>query len=159
MQKCYKCRGVRRRQIFGSLSYRCSSLQHRSIFWHNPPLVSLFCITRDSFLDRVFDVDELTALTEMLRYWFQTSAAGRVGRSGDCRCEARIYAFPRSETEAIRQRLQARSRQAAIDTADPDQLVVTGPATPVTAPADVGVWRQILSDQQLQHACVMLRFC
>lgn len=115
-------------------------------------------INRPQFLDRVMTIEELHELTDMLRQWYRIAAAMRPGEQGYCLCDAIIHTFPRPDREAICDALSARLPGASIDQSDPDELRIVSPLRKVTESADVEVWRHVLAEPLLAHACVILRF-
>jgi hypothetical protein len=115
------------------------------------------CIARNAFLDRAIDFLELAALANMLREWYGLRSGPDGASSGRIWCEARIYAFPRPATEGIRQSISARLPDCEIRASAADELTVTGPARSADAPADLRVWREVLAEPSVQHACVLLR--
>jgi hypothetical protein len=119
-------------------------------------LMAVFCVIRKKFLDRVFQVGELAALAEMFAQWYLI-VAGDQGRNGIFHCEARIYAFPRTDAAAIRQSLAEKLPDAEFSQPDPDELQVIGPATSVDVDPDLSIWREVLSNRRLEHVCLLLR--
>jgi hypothetical protein len=118
--------------------------------------VGIFCISRKQLLDRALDLDELSALADMLRRWYLLCAPDSE-EPGKVHCEARIYAFARTEREAIREALLARLPEIAIDAADPDELGLIGSTQKADRPVDISPWRAVLSEPLFGHACLLLR--
>lgn len=118
--------------------------------------MGILCIARNTFLDRAIDFFELAALVNMLREWYGLRAAG-AAHTGRVWCEARIYAFPRTATEGIRQAISARLPDCAVQASLADELAVIGPARAADAPADLRVWREALAEPLVQNVCVLLR--
>jgi hypothetical protein len=119
-------------------------------------IMAVFCITRKKFLDRVLPLDDLAALAEMLRQW-SLIVAGDQEPSNLVYGEARIYAFPRPDREAMRLSLSARLPEAVFPECGPDELHVTGPPTSTNETPDLSVWREVLCDPQLVDVCIFLR--
>lgn len=102
------------------------------------------------------DIAELSAFANMLRLWYDLRAANRT-QSGRISCEARVYAFPRTAADAIRQALSVRLRDCEVQPSAADELTVIGPTQSTDALPDVAVWREVLSEPLVQSACVLLR--
>ncbi len=111
---------------------------------------------RKQFIDRVFRLDELGEMTEMLLRWYLLRA-GDPGRSGQSRCEAFVYAFARPDGQAIQQSLASELPDATFDASDPDELRISGASRAAGDSPDLSVWRVVLSEPMLEHACVLLR--
>ena len=118
--------------------------------------MGLFYISRKSFLDRQFDFGQLSALVEMLRQWYLAKPLGCQGAEYAF-CEARIFGYPRQDSESIRSSLSAKQPAARFDNSDPDELRMTGPTTSIFSPIDLSTWSQVLSEPLIQHACLLLR--
>jgi len=119
------------------------------------PVMGIFCITRKQFLDRLMDMDELTAMTDMLASWYSSRTTN--GVSGTWHCEARIYCFAHSERERILNSIQARLPGAGIDSSDPEELHIIGASTGAGQDPDLSVWNVILSDSSAENLCVLFR--
>src|SRR5579884_392009 len=115
-----------------------------------------FSITRPRWLDRLFSVDDLGALIEMLRHWY-VHAAGEGSPDGAMTLGAVTYAFPRPEQPALRDSLSQQIPDATFDASDPDELRIIGSPRSATADSDVSLWREVLCEPRLAHTCVMLR--
>lgn len=118
--------------------------------------MALFTIARKKYLDRLFTVDELSAIVEMLRLW-------RLEKSPGCESqvrvdvECRISWFPRPQREAIVNALRPRLLQANIDMSDPDEIKLVACPQSLTDETDLTLWRECLAEPMLKHTCVMLR--
>jgi hypothetical protein len=113
-------------------------------------------ITRKAFLDRVFAMDELSALTEMLCRWYVTTA-GLEGNKGRLRSEARVYCFARPLGSVIRESVQRLVTSVSTDGSIEDELRFTSIAQAVTDAPNLELWRIVLCDPNVQTACVRLR--
>jgi hypothetical protein len=118
--------------------------------------MAIFCLMRKQFLDRVFRLDELGEMTEMLVRWYLLRA-GDLGRSGQSRCEAFVYAFARPNGQAIQKSLALELPGATFDASDPDELRISGESRAAGDSPDLSVWRVVLSEPKLEHTCVLLR--
>jgi len=118
--------------------------------------VEPFCITRQQFLDRIFTIDELAALVEMLRLW-------RLGQSRGCegevfvQLECRISWFARSQMSAIQNALGPRLGGLRIEASNPDEIQISGPRQCITEEIDLIILRECLCEILLNHVCLMLR--
>jgi hypothetical protein len=113
-------------------------------------------IVRKEFLDRVFAVEELGSLIDMLCQWYLLSVGGS-GQQGQLLLEARIYCFPRSLGKAIADSLSSQLSGCQIVTIDPDELRVFAAAQSVNTPPSLEMWHTVLSDALTQGTCVRLR--
>lgn len=118
--------------------------------------MALFTIARRRFLDRVFTVDELAAMVDMLRFWRLEKSPG---------CESQVHAdlecciswFPRAQREAIFNALRQRLVEPSIDTSDPDEIRIQVNSQCLLSDVDLSLWGQCLAEPMLKQACVMLR--
>ncbi|MGE5609038.1 MAG: hypothetical protein ACM359_07275 [Bacillota bacterium] len=107
-------------------------------------------------MDRTLTIEQLGDMGGMLSMWYLLRA-NKVGQKAEVQCEARVYAFPRPEGNKICQAVQARLPDATLALPQLDELRVIGKPGSITERADLSVWREVLAEPLLQHACVMLR--
>ena len=119
--------------------------------------MALLSITRNQFIDRTMDFRELAELTEMLRHWY-VSRSGAWAREAQVLVEAIAYAFPQPMTDEIRRSLSAKLPGVTFDTSDPDELLIAAPAVNAEEATELSVWREVLAETLLAHACVRLRW-
>lgn len=118
--------------------------------------MALFTIARKKYLDRLFTVDELSAMVEMLRLW-------RLEKSPGCESEVqvdvecRISWFPRPQRESILNALRPRLPEANSDVSDPDEIKLMARTQSLAGEIDLALWRECLAEPLLKQACLVLR--